>query len=219
VESADTTRAEAGLLASLKFCERCKASIPESEFRDGHALHMGKRHVHVDCLLKRGAALPLLALVLGLAGTALGVYALVAPKGSTSAPAGSSAAEVSQQVRTATEAATARIQTDLATLRKEVADVANTRAEIAALDERLRSGREGLEKKGQDAAAALDALSARLGRIEEGVTGVATKAEGLMSLDGKFNALSQAVADLRKDVNKLKAGGEATPPDGGTPPR
>jgi hypothetical protein len=215
VESPETAKAEAGLLASLKFCERCKASIPESEFRDGHALHMGKRHVHVDCLLKRSATLPILALLLGLVGTGLGLYALFGAKEATpKTPAGPSEADVAQQVRAATRDATARLEADVAALRKDVADAGGSRAELAALDERMRSGREGLERKAQEGAAALDALSARLGKIEEGLGALSGKADGL---DGKFNALSQAVGDLRKDLNRLKAG-EGGSGDGGAPP-
>jgi hypothetical protein len=211
VESPETAKAEAGLLATLKFCERCKASIPESEFRDGHALHMGKRHVHVDCLLKRSATLPTLALVLGLVGTGLGLYALFGAKeGETRAPAGPSEAEVAQQARAAARDAMAKLEVDMAALRKDVADAGGSRVDLAAVDERVRAG---LERKAQEGAAALDALGARLGKIEEGLGAITGKADGL---DGKFNALGQAVADLRKELNRLKAGdggaGEGAPP-------
>jgi hypothetical protein len=207
VDTVDTAKAEAGLLASLKFCERCKASIPESEFRDGHALHMGKRHVHVDCLLKRSATLPILALLLGLVGTGLGLYALFGAKKTEAEPAGPTAAEVAQQARASAQEATARLEADVAALRKDVAAAGGVRAEVAALDERVRSGREGAERAAKEGVAALEA---RLAKIEQGVGGIT-------ALDDKFNALSAAVADLRKELNRLKAG-DGGAGDAGTPP-
>jgi hypothetical protein len=64
----------------------------------------------------------------------------------------------------------------------------------------------------------VDALNARLAKLEETLTAVAGKVDGLTSLDGKFNALSTAVAELRKDVQKVKAAGGSAP-DGETPPK
>ena len=39
METGETAKAEAAILAGLKFCERCGGSIPEKMFHDGHALH------------------------------------------------------------------------------------------------------------------------------------------------------------------------------------
>ncbi len=209
METPDTAKAEAGLLATLRFCERCKASIPDAEFRDGHALHMGNRHVHVDCLLKRSAALPVTALLLGLIGVGLGAYALTQAKGPGKASQAVTSEDVARQARAAATDATARIENELVAMKRDVTELSATRNSVAALEERVRTGRDGLDRKSQETAAAVDALGARLGKLEQSLSALS----GLGGLDAKFNALSQAVADLRKDVTKLKSAGPTPPPE------
>src|SRR5262245_42849800 len=77
------------MLAGLKFCERCRASIPEAEFDDGRALRVGSKHVHVDCLLKRSAWVGVVALILALYAAGMTTWILTQKerKGATEATA------------------------------------------------------------------------------------------------------------------------------------
>jgi hypothetical protein len=207
-QTTTTTQAEAAMLSALKFCERCKGSIPEAEFHDGRALHVGSKHVHVDCLLKRSAWLEVLALVLALYAAGAVTYLLTkteSPKSETAptaaAPA-NGAPEAKQALSEARDAAkrASAAEADVAALKGEVARASSDAARQAdALRDSL------VTRLSQESKAATGALEAKLTAIE-------TNLAGLQALDGKFNALATALADLRKQIAALK------PADGGSAP-
>jgi hypothetical protein len=223
VETQTTTRAEQAMLSSLKFCERCKGSIPEAEFHDGRALHVGAKCVHVECLMKRSVFLPALALLVALYAAGAATW-LIAQRGSgekaASAPASSSeATAASGEARRAFDAAqsaerrAATAEAELAALRTEIGRTAKEAKEQlqAAQDAMMRRVSEAVVEAGKRGGADPEG---RLAKLE------ATLA-ALSALDGKFNGLGLSLTDLRKKVAALEARAGAapeSPPPGEKPP-
>jgi hypothetical protein len=198
-------------LLGIRFCERCKGSIPESEFHDGHALHVGKKNVHVDCLLQRSALLPIAALVLGLFATGAVLYGLVVKTGPL--------AEEKDAITPAVEAAIGR---EWAAANARAADlVGGTEVRLDALRAEMTATLDGMRRELAAAAdsAAKEAFAASARGAAAGETAertvealralearLAAAAEQGVGLDAKFNSLAEAVAALRKEVLSLRGG-------------
>jgi uncharacterized protein HemX len=206
VEGQQHSAVEQKMLKGLKFCERCKGSIPESEFHDGHALHMGNKDVHVECLLNKGGQIPIVALVLAVAALGVGLFAM-SKQGSggddskkTATPEVTAAdlqgaldrAKSAEGKATALEAEIQALKTETARL------LAESRTQVAGERDTVVKG---LKDEWSKAATAAEG---RLAKAETGLVEIA-------SLNGKFGSLSQALTDLRKDLATLKAKVDGAP--------
>jgi hypothetical protein len=196
---------EQKMLAGLKFCERCKASIPESQFHDGHALHMGNRNVHVECLLKRSHMLPAIALAVGAVGLILGALGLARAGGGKEDGAPSTSA-LSADVEKAVERARAA-EARATAVESQVAALASAqKSELSRLaadaTAQAAAARDALGKEKAELLAAVSAQEQRVAKAE-GALGE------LSSISGRLGSLSEALTDLRKEIAALKARGDA----------
>jgi hypothetical protein len=199
----ETAPSESGTISGIRFCERCKQSVPEAEFHDGRALRVGAKHVHVDCLMKRSLVLPVLALLLGLYGAGVGTVLLLDRVGASDGDRVSPAVErrIARAAQDAEERAV-RAAGQAAPTGVPPARVDRLEASIQAAHEQVKARLAAMEAQ---AAAQRDEVRAALAKAPAGpaagdLAAIQQRLEALAALEGKFDRLSEALAEVRQYV-------------------